>query len=235
MEKVALGMVAVLLAAGTADAFVKVEVNSTGGYVEKDMAADWDNTLDIGSMFYVAWSADNTIDPTALGSYLPSGDDKIAKLEGGGDAIFYTGAQGGSWGDYGKIEQFDPLSIYAPDSVSDNDFHNGQLYLRVFNASNPVVGSDYVSGSLNGVGGTNVWGDAWDVDGDDQLTPEDPENPISTGSYEQLDMTASTDGQGTGPFVILDSTIQAIPEPGTLGLLALGLAGVFAARKKNRK
>ena len=160
-------------------------------------------------------------------------------MSGGGDAVFHTGDNGGSWADFGKIENFDPVAIYAPTGVDPGTFNGGKLYLRVFNTNNPTVGDHYVDGSLNGIDDTNVWGTAWDTKGDNQLTPEDetpPIEPINPNVYEEMDMTASSDAVDVGGagFIVLDSTIQAIPEPGTLGLLALGLAGVFAARRKRK-
>ena len=237
MKRIVAGVVVLLIAVGTCHAYIQVKVDSAGGYVHfGEETPDWTlgKGVPAGSMFYVAWSSDLNIEPTALGSHLPSGDDKLCTVEGGGDAIFYTGDNGGSWAAYGKIENFDAIDIYAPDEMNDTTFEAGQVYLRVFNTNNPTTGDHYVSGSLNGTGSTNVWGTAWDNDngtpkGDFALTP----GPAVANDQEELDMTQSPDKEG-GNFIVLDSTIQAIPEPGTLGLLALGLAGVFAARRRRK-
>ena len=218
----------------SAEAYIRVKVDSTtGSYIQFGSAPTeaWDTGVPMGSMFYVAWAGpDNVIDPTAPGTYLPSGDDKICTLDAGQTlpAVFWTGGAGGP---YGQITGFNPIDVYAPVGEANFTGKTG-VYLRVFDATNPVADDHYVSGSLNG---TNItWGAPWDnpTSGDEKLT-----EPVGgPETYEELNMTASSDATDAygGTHIILDSTIQVIPEPGTLGLLALGLAGVFAARKKRK-
>lgn len=238
MKKGILGcLVLVLLSVGSAEAFIKVEFDSiAGSYIQYGMtpSASWEDTgIPAGSMFYVAWAgADNIIDPTAPGTYLTSGDDLICTLDVGQTtpAIFYTVPTGDQ---YGQITVAPSgINIYAPNGESDFTGKTG-VYLRVFDSATPTAGNHYVSGSYNGTNTT--FGAPWDTKpGGDGLLTE----PAGAANYnEQLDMTQSGDtvgGPGGGSHIILDSTIQVIPEPGTLGLLALGLAGVFAARKKRK-
>ncbi|NQT94495.1 MAG: PEP-CTERM sorting domain-containing protein [Lentisphaerae bacterium] len=234
-KAIVLWLVVLLFAVVSAEAYITVEFDSlSGSYIQYGMlpSASWlDTGIPAGSMFYVAWAgADNTIDSTAAGSHLTSGDDMICTLDAGQTtpAIFYTQPTGAQ---YGQITVAPSgVNIYAPNGESDFTGKTG-VYLRVFDSATPIAGDHYVSGSYNGTNTT--FGAPWDTKpgGDAQLT----EPPGIANTYEQLDMTQSPDtvgGPGGGSHIVLDSTIQAIPEPGTLGLLALGLAGVFAARKK---
>jgi hypothetical protein len=84
-------------------------------------------------------------------------------------------------------------------------FNAGYVYVRAWDAASPTAGSHYLTGGL-------ATGFAID--------------PSTTTAYSIADLTGSSNTP-------LDTTLP-VPEPGTISLLALGLATVILRRKKIR-
>jgi hypothetical protein len=213
-------MAGMVLGCGIAQAYVVVNINSAGAYAQfgSDLNAGWtDPNVADGSLVQVIWSPDSTLSA-------PNTDGTVDSTE----RLLYTSASGTitQYGYAGYIN--DPKNnttpnfstrLEKPGDIDNTTWNSGYVYLRVFDdsAGNIGIGDHYVSGSKAGGVGTGVQVSTMAVD------------PTFPSQVTDLDMTTSSSAQNSR--VAMDSTVAAIPEPGTIMLMALGLVTLAGTRK----
>jgi hypothetical protein len=77
-----------------------------------------------------------------------------------------------------------------------------------------------------------VWGDFFAKDGTTGTTDGVMVYAWNTGFYDADPMVAPSDGSIGNKILRPDTDTQVVPEPGTLGLIGLGLMGLVAGRRR---
>lgn len=211
MIKVIKIMFGVLMFASVANANVFVNWFSSGGFV-------WDSTPTVGflgdgtgnsALAQLIWSSDNVIDAVDIGdaNYVSGNDTLLTSV------VITEDGVAGNFDEY-SVQTYNPG--FDDGGVQPN---GGFIYARLFQDNSVGVGDWYYNGSILAASDLNP-----------AAVPAPTAQPYDMtqpGEYSHLgaDMNAID-----GAF-----SFQVVPEPGTMGLLALGLVTLGGAARRRRK
>lgn len=213
-EAVGAVLVLTVLAISVLDAesaYIDINANSTGAYIEEDGTSYDDDHLG-ETAAYAMWSADTTLDPVTYGSELRTGNDvRLETFNLNSDGMIDHGNMRFQWDDpYYRWDQ--PNYEFSDQST----FESGYLYLTVFDSASPQLGDHYVSGASDGPGSY------------EEISLYDPDSGDPPPTPTLLDMTTASDDN------LISTTTTIIPEPASLVLVILGLYIITFKRPRRR-